>query len=395
MSNDDNMRSLDDVVDLGALGSEPSEAYLERLHMLDNIARECIFVSRSYGGIASPTSAHFFASLLFTQMITKCVSLLTLAPHSPWADKKIEHWDYSSMTGIARTIIELRISFFYLCVDSCTQEEWQFRWNLFNLNDCVSRIRMFDALENDDQVTELSATAEELRERLQTSPFFETIDLKKRKRLLHGQSAYLFPLEVIAERAGIDIKTFRWLYVLFSSHVHALPMSFYRMGQEGDDRGRGLPSPSEENYSALCLSLTATLVVATRDDVHLLFKDCEPIKTASEPDVEELIVNPPALAIGEHHVQDASETLSMRFAHISEGLYSTTFIYRPTGDEILEREDSEASGADLKYFDPFFWTVELNGQSATENALEQALGGPHAFRIDYSTRKILFKTELL
>jgi hypothetical protein len=394
MSNDDSMRGLDDVVDLGALGPEPSEAYLERLHMLDNIARECIFVSRSYGGIASPTGAHFFASLLFTQMITKCVSLLTLAPHSPWADKKIEHWDYSSMTGIARTIIELRISFFYLCVDPCTQEEWQFRWNLFNLNDCVSRIRMFDALENATQVTDLSAAAEELRERLQASPFFETIDPKKRKRLLHGQSAYLFPLEVIAEKAGIDLKTFRWLYVLFSSHVHALPMSFYRMGQEGDDRGRGLPSPSEENYSALCLSLAAVIVVATRDDVHSLFKDCESAKAEPEPDVEELIINPPALAIGESHVEDASETLSMRFTHISEALYSTTFIYRPTGDEILEREDSEASGADLTYFDPFFWSVELNGQSATENALQQALDSPHAFRIDYSTRKIQFKTEM-
>lgn len=394
MSGSDNTQSLDDIIDLGALGSEPSEAYLEGLDMLDNIARECILVSRSYGGVASPTGAHFYASLLFTQMITKCVSLLTLAPHSPWADKKIEHWDYSSMTGIARTMIELRISFFYLCVDPCAEDEWLFRWNLFNLHDCVSQIRMFDALENVDQVTELSTAADEFRERLRTSPFFEAIDPKARKKLLHGQSAYLFPLEVMAEKAGIDLKLFRWLYVLFSSHVHALPMSFYRMGQHGDDRGRGLPSPSEENYSALCLSLTATLIVATRDDIHLLFKGCEQEKAVSEPDVEELIINSPGLAIGECHVQEASETLSMRFAHISEGLYSTTLIYRPTGDEILEREDSQASGADLKYFDPYFWSVELNGQSATEKALEQALCCPHASRVDYSSRKILFKTEV-
>jgi len=385
--------NLDDVVGLGALGQEPSESYLERLQMLDEIVRECIFVSRSYAGIPSPTSRHFYASVLFTLMITKCVSLLMLAPHTPWADKKIEHWDYSSMTGIARTIIELRIAFYYLCVDQCSEDEWQFRWNLFNLHDCTSRIRMFEVLEDESQVEALREAAEELRSRLVANPFFVTIDKKLHKRLLHGQTAYLLPLEVIAERAGIDLRAFRWLYVLFSSHVHSLPMSFYRIGQDGDDRGRGLPSPAEENYSALCLSMTASLLVATRDSVHGLL---EPYKTTAspppEPDVSALMDNPPALAIGDEHLLDASDTLAMRFKRIGETAYTTTFIYRPTGNEILERDDSEEGGAELKYFDPYFWIVKLNGGPTTGEALEQALAAPHAFRIDYSARELLFKT---
>lgn len=167
--------SLQEVVDLGALGPDPSESYLERLRMLDGIVRECIFVSRSYAGIPSPTSQHFYASVLFTLMITKCMSLLMLAPHTPWADKKVEHWDYSSMTGIARTIIELRIAFYYLCVDQCSEDEWQFRWNLFNLHDCTSRIRMFEVIENEDQIEALREAAEELRVRLVANPFFATI----------------------------------------------------------------------------------------------------------------------------------------------------------------------------------------------------------------------------
>jgi hypothetical protein len=71
-------KSLGDIVDLGALGPEPSESYLERLQMLDNIVRECIFVSRSYAGVPAPTNQHFYASVLFTLMITKSVSLLML-----------------------------------------------------------------------------------------------------------------------------------------------------------------------------------------------------------------------------------------------------------------------------------------------------------------------------
>lgn len=169
-------------------------------------------------------------------------------------------------------------------------------------------------------------------------------------------------------------------------------MSFYRIGQKEDDRGRGLPSPSEENYSALCLSMTATLLIATRDAVHGLF---EPYKTTSlspEPDLSELADNPPVLAIGEEHLHDASDTLVMRFKRTGETVYTTTFIHRPTGDEILERADSEEGGTELKYFDPYFWSVKLNGGPTTGEALEQALAAPHAFRIDYSARELLFKT---
>lgn len=83
---------------------------------------------------------------------------------------------------------------------------------------------MFDALGDAAQVSALKEQANELRERLTSNPFLATLDPKRHKRLLHGQTAYLFPLEEIAEKAGIELSVFRWLYVLFSAHVHALPM---------------------------------------------------------------------------------------------------------------------------------------------------------------------------
>ncbi len=232
-------KDLTGIVDMGGLEPEPSQNYKESLDALDNVARECIHISKGCGGILSPTARHFYSSVLFTVMITRCVSLLTLAPHSPWASKQIEHWDYGSMTGIARTIIELRVAYYYLCSEECDDDEWQFRWNLFNLHDCTSRIRMFDALGNTEEVEGFKQQADELRERLKSNPYFETVDAKRHKKLLHGQTAYLSPLEDIAERAGIDRSEFRFLYVLFSSHVHALPMSFYRIGGDNIERGRG------------------------------------------------------------------------------------------------------------------------------------------------------------
>src|SRR5260221_7220281 len=97
-------------------------------------------------------------------------------------------------------------------------------------------------------------------------------------------------------------------------------------------------------------------------------------------------------AISEEHLHNVSDTLAMRFKRTGETVYTTTFIYRPTGDEILERDDSEERGVELKRFDPYFWSVKLNGGPTTADALERVLAAPHAFRIDYSARELLFKT---
>lgn len=385
--NDDGF-SLTAITDHGALGPDPSEGYLASLHMLDNVVRECIFVSREHGGIASPTGRHFYASVLFTLMVTKCVSLLTLAPHTPWASKQIEHWDYGSMTGIARTMIELRIAYYYLCVEECPEDEWQVRWNLFNLHDCNSRVRMFDAIGDVEEVAGFEAQAEELRERLTSNMFFQALDPRRHKKLLHGQTAYLFPLEVIAERAGIDLRTFRWLYVLFSSHVHALPMSSYRIGGEHVERGRGLPSPPEENYSALCLSLSATLLVRSRDEFQGMFAEHKPPVSSATPEAPE----PPALAVGEEHRFEVSEDLELLWKRSAENVLATTYIHRATGEPVLERLDHENGEVELMGADPFFWTFTVNGGPATEALLERVSARPHAHRVDHEQRAILVKT---
>jgi hypothetical protein len=96
------------------------------------------------------------------------------------------------------------------------------------------------------------------------------VQLSHQKKLLNGQTAYLFPIEDMAQNAGIEKETYRFLHILFSSHVHGLPMSYFRMGEQ--ERGRGVPSPVEEGYTSICLSCAASLLASTRDEVHNLFK---------------------------------------------------------------------------------------------------------------------------
>ncbi len=161
---------------------EPSSGYIERVNGFEGVLGSCIELSRKLAGIRPPSSRHFYASVLFTSLCSRGVSLAIVAPHSKWAQRRIEHWDYASMAGMARSILEIRLAFFYLCIDECSSEEWVCRWNLFNLHDCQSRIRLFSMQSEARSIAGFEKQANELRERLTSNSFFAGINLSDKKR---------------------------------------------------------------------------------------------------------------------------------------------------------------------------------------------------------------------
>lgn len=397
MARDDADTDRQTLVDQGALGAEPSEDYKARVDGLDNVVRDCMHVSRGFAGIKSPSGRHYYASILFTALVTRAVSLLNLVPHTPWASKLIEHWDYASVAGITRTILELRLAFHYLCAEECSDDEWDCRWNVFNLHDCTSRKRMFESTpDGAEQVAGFDAQAEELRGRIRANLFFRGLPARKQKELLHGQKAYLMPLEDIGELVGVEKDTFRWLYVLLSSHVHGLPMSFYRIAEGEEERGRGLPSKTEEGYTCLFLSLAMTLLVGARDELGVLFKGLVPDKT--EPEPVSLPVAPlpePSgyeLYVGESRIVHDDGTIRLEVTRNSEVDLTVVFYDVLSSQPVLRRHESE-EGAGLEWFAPFFWSVSIDGAPATEKSFSEMEKNGFAFRVDTETRQLLFKTR--
>lgn len=387
----------DEIVDSARFGGEPSSDYMLRVEMLDNVVRECMFVSRSYSGIASPSAKHYYSSVLFTAMVTKGVTLAQIMPFSPWVDKKIEHWDYASAAGIVRTMLELRIAFYYLCSEECNKEEWECRWNIFNLHDCTSRIRMFSSMDGNEDVDKLLQTADEIRERLKLNTYFETLPEKKKKAALHGQSAYLYPLEDIAEKVGIEKAQFRWLYVLLSSHVHALPMSFFRIG---DERGTGLPTPVEVGYTSICLSLASTFLVSTRDEVHSLFRDSKEIadekidresQDAQEASAARMeAISSEGMKVGETKVLLSTEAMTIEATLIHENTIEVRYLDTKSGAVVLQSTESE-TGSYLDLYDLYYWTFVLNGEHVTNDQMSFMDGNDFAFKADPYTRTLHFK----
>jgi hypothetical protein len=390
------MADFEEVLDHAQIGLAPSKHYKTSLSMLDSVVRESMFVSKSWGNIPSPSAKHFYASVLFTTLISRAVSLINLAPHSEWSQKVIEHWDYASAAVVTRTMLEIRLAFYYLCIDVCDEMEWNCRWDIFNLHDCTSRRRLFDAMEDHEQVQQFTKQAEELKQRLEENPFFMQLPQGEKKRYLNGQQAYMAPLEDIAEKAGLEKKLFRSQYVLLSSHVHGLPMSFYRISPGNPDRGRGLPSPVEEGYTGMCLSLAAALLAATKEEVEDLFASVPtcPIEQTDEPatlETHDVIEKTSYLEVGDSVELIETEILQIIATRINEDLFEVTYLHKPTSSAVLIRHESETEGAVLYDIDPMFWTVRVNGRPVPEEILLEAAPGNYAFRVNHVSFEIDFK----
>ena len=248
--------------------NRPPEAYAEALEKVANTTAQCMELSRQYGGIASPTGRHYFASVIFTSLITRAVTLVFIAPYSPWSKRTFEHWDHASVANVARTVMEMRLNFRYLCSQPVDDIEWDCRWNLFNLHDCTARLDLMTTLANTAEIDGLGGQAEELRQRLRDNAYFVGLTEKRQRELLRGKKAHLVALEDIAVDAGLELRTFKMMWQLMSSHVHALPFSFFRVGEA---RGTGVQTEAEVGYTTLLLSFVLVLLVGARDEFQEIF----------------------------------------------------------------------------------------------------------------------------
>lgn len=209
----------------------------------------------------------------------------------------------------------------------------------------------------------------------------------------------MISLEEIGEKADISRSTFKFLYQFFSSHVHGLPMSFYRMGREnGSDRGRGLPSEVEDGYSCLCLSFAVSLLVKARDEIKTLFNNLEDVPRRAPVSVTEEqldsqvhgLRHEKAFAVGDTVSLALTDELRAEVKHTAEGIIDITYICVKNDDPVLKRVLSE-DGSQLPWFDEVFWSVYVNGKAASARDLTDFESKRKAFKIDASTRSLHFK----
>ena len=215
------------------------------------------------------------ASILFTRMCVTGVSILAVAPKNKSSK---EHWDFSAIAALARSLLECYLTFWYLTVEQLDEDEMLARLNLMHLHDCISRIEMFENLgtsDADPHMQGFANQAQELRERLMSRQYFiNTFTEKQKHKLLKGKTAHFLSQDDILRRMGIDIKDFRFHWHFFSLHVHSFPASFYRVTES--KRGRGIENEVEKGYIAQTLEYLEKFIQRAIKDMLTLFPDMAP-----------------------------------------------------------------------------------------------------------------------
>lgn len=226
---------------------EDDTLYSDILGRFDDVVSASTALSQGSAGIRSRTGRHYWASVLFTRLSGNGVSLLLLLPRNRFSRCLFENWDFAAVASLARNLCESYFAYFYLCVDDVPEEEWDCRWNILNIHDCLSRIRMFQHLQSSvERIGRFEKQAAELHVRLQNNSYFVSLPRNVQSRCLKGKKPYLLSQDEILERAGFDASGFRALYILWSAHIHSFPLGYYRTGE--DNRGRGLENPVDKGH---------------------------------------------------------------------------------------------------------------------------------------------------
>ena len=248
---------------------EHQDSYPQVLRQFEALVSAATAVSQGAAGRRSETSRHYWSSVLYTRLCVNSVSLLFLLPRNRFARVLFEHWDFAAVASLARNVFETYLAFYYLCVESVDEDEWNCRWNVFNLHDCLSRRRLFERFGYDtEQVLSFDKDAEDVRGRLRLNRYFRGLSEKKQKLLLKGRNAYLITQDEIINRTNMDANYFRAMYEFLSTQIHGFPMSFYRTGDK--NRGRGVENEVERGYICWAVEFTGSLVQrATKEMIEL------------------------------------------------------------------------------------------------------------------------------
>jgi len=242
-----------------------TDKYLEYRRSFRELLRRADIISRGSGGIISPDNKTYYASLLFTRMYVTAKSVSQLLPDC----RPREHWDFSAVASLVRTMYELYLWYFWLCIDDVDADERQARFVLLYCYDNGSRIRLnVDAT----HPPEPNEVMNDLRKRFDENPFLRQYNETNREKALKGQKMPFIQDEVI-ERIGLKRDDFRYAYRFLSEHLHGGPVAYFRMQQH--NRGTGIETQHEKIYMVFAIA-NAIAILMDSIEWHLsIFPDAE------------------------------------------------------------------------------------------------------------------------
>lgn len=235
-----------------------STSYKNAVSEFRSVLKAVDGVSASNKGLLTTTGQQTYGNYAFTLMCARAHSFSRLIPGLDKSNStRGAEWDYMALAMLARAIMDLRFAFYYIAVDPCTKDEWEARWGLFNLHDCLSRISIGEKMEGfgceQPNLKHLRDVKEELQKTLATNCYFSssTFTDNQRARFLKGGGPFLYGVQEFSTRAGVPPPAYKYFQELFSTLAHGHPYAIYSLANSGMQQG--IPSPVEEAYCVVAI----------------------------------------------------------------------------------------------------------------------------------------------
>ena len=245
-----------------------STQYAIALRNFDIAVCEAIAVSQ---GAANRMERAFvgYSTHLFTRLCSHSRALIEACPNNRWVKRYSHSWDLAFTAPHSRAIMEGYLLFFYISENPKSEDEWLTKLNIMHLNDCARRKRLFLNYKLSNEEIQYTAHENEIKERLNSNPFFQNLDPTTKKQALNGKILMIPTRDIMLESICIDVGFFNGLFDLLSNYTHVLPMSFYRMEPNG--RGTGMSNDADLGYTTLSLIISSELLGAATDRMVELF----------------------------------------------------------------------------------------------------------------------------
>ncbi len=235
------------------------EHYKKSRDQLEILVSASTLISQGAEGRPSETLRHYLASLLYARLCGWGFSIVSNLPGNKFSVAKYEYWDLSTIASLARSYMECYLTFFYLCVEPTEYVEWEFRWNIFNLNHSDrTKKHLMKIFPHPEYLSNCDAQAKKIRECLRKNSRFLSLNEKNQNQCLKGKTLYFPNREELIKRIGLEAQEYFNFYILMSSHVHTLPLAFFPIGQ--NNRGLGMENDIDRCYISFCINSVAKFI---------------------------------------------------------------------------------------------------------------------------------------
>jgi hypothetical protein len=179
------------------------------------------------------------------------MTICLILPHNKF--NKHKGWDLSSLATLSRTFIETCHRHLYLTEDALSENEIEFRLDLYNYRLNSEKYKFYKEMGADESVLrDFEENLPKKRDKIVASPVYLGLSKEMSNTVRSGNADMYFTDEEIANRFQMIDGKFKPFYRLLSNHSHGSP---FATASQSNERGRGFENDAERFYFTLILQI--------------------------------------------------------------------------------------------------------------------------------------------